>query len=294
MTEILIGTVGDPGSTDALVLGIALARMMEAVPVVAHVRPEPWQTPDPGTAEPGWDAYLDHAAHDIVTTTYDLRRADLDALGGLTVIGRDRHSGDGLDRLAVERDAAMIVIGSVPGGPEHRIHGGSTSERLLHGGSVPVCLAPRGYAARAPEQIDRIVLAVEPHTPRELVTEMVATSSAYGVDLALVTIVQRATNVYSRRIGTNAEGQVLATLRAEAEGAIAQAREWAGADVPGHVVVGETVTDALATYSWRPGDVLAVGSSRVGPVKRILLGDMTFRIVRGATVPVLIAPRNHT
>ena len=45
--------------------------------------------------------------------------------------------------------------------------------------------ADRAEIHRKAGEIDRIVLAVEPHTPRGLVTEMVATSSAYGVDLGL-------------------------------------------------------------------------------------------------------------
>jgi nucleotide-binding universal stress UspA family protein len=57
------------------------------------------------------------------------------------------------------------------------------------------------------------------------------------------------------------------------------------------VVVGDEVDDALASFAWQPGDVLAVGSSRSGVLRRVLLGDMTYRLVRAARVPVLVVPR---
>jgi len=42
---------------------------------------------------------------------------------------------------------------------------------------------------------------------------------------------------------------------------------------------------------WHREDLLVCGSSNLGPVRRVLLGDMTFRLLRAATVPVLVAPR---
>ncbi len=57
------------------------------------------------------------------------------------------------------------------------------------------------------------------------------------------------------------------------------------------VVVGDDVTSALAQVSWQQGDLFLVGSSTRGPVQRVFLGDTTFKLVRGASTPVLVAPR---
>jgi nucleotide-binding universal stress UspA family protein len=57
------------------------------------------------------------------------------------------------------------------------------------------------------------------------------------------------------------------------------------------VLVGDTVDAALADFIWHREDLLVCGSSTLGPVRRVLLGDMTFRLLRAATVPVLVAPR---
>ena len=56
-----------------------------------------------------------------------------------------RSSGVGLAEVASSRHAQIIVIGSAPGGSSGRIHGGSTSDQLLHGSPVPVAIAPHGY-----------------------------------------------------------------------------------------------------------------------------------------------------
>ncbi|MGH3039668.1 MAG: universal stress protein [Gaiellaceae bacterium] len=39
------------------------------------------------------------------------------------------------------------------------------------------------------------------------------------------------------------------------------------------------------------GDVLAVGSSAVGPVARVFLGSRASKIVRNSPVPVAVVPR---
>jgi hypothetical protein len=48
---------------------------------------------------------------------------------------------------------------------------------------------------------------------------------------------------------------------------------------------------ALDSLSWEEGEVLVVGSSRLGPVARVFLGSRTTKIVRSSPVPVLVIPR---
>nr|WP_276568808.1 universal stress protein [Aeromicrobium phoceense] len=48
---------------------------------------------------------------------------------------------------------------------------------------------------------------------------------------------------------------------------------------------------ALESFEWRPGDLLAVGSSRHGPVARVFMGSTATRIVNHSPVPVILLPR---
>ncbi len=295
VTDIVIGTVGDAASDDAAALGIALARTLGAVPVLAHIRPESWQAPGSGRVDAEWDSYLEESTAEILDQTWARHAEALAALGGAVEVGRHRSSGVGLDELAVRRGADYLVIGSAPDGRPGRIAGGSTSERLLHGASVGVAIAPTGYAAVAPERIDRVVVAVDTTAHHSQLGSILDLVHTHGVALSLVTIVRRATRIYSTKLGPTAESDVIRVLRDDAAASLARtldtvaARGLEGADA--QVLVGDDVGAALATYDWRPGDLLACGSRRSGPLRRVLLGDMTFRILRGATVPVLVLPR---
>ena len=54
----------------------------------------------------------------------------------------------GSTTVAEQAGASMIVVGSSPRGARRRISPGSTGERLLHGASCPVAIAPRGLRER--------------------------------------------------------------------------------------------------------------------------------------------------
>jgi nucleotide-binding universal stress UspA family protein len=295
MREIVIGTVGDDGSRDALALGIAIARSVGARPVVVHIRPERWQVPGRGQVDAEWDAYLERRTQEILAETVADRAEELLALGAETDLGRDRSSGSGLDDVAARRGAGAIVVGSAPGGHPGRIRNGSTAEKLLHGAGVVVALAPAGYRDAAPERVTRVVVAVESGSEQTQVGPVVELVGRHGIGVDLLTVVRRATRIYTTQLGPDAELEIVAALRAEADAALERAAEVAhrlGVEVRGrHVVVGDEVDDALASFAWEPGDVLAVGSSRSGVLRRVLLGDMTYRLVRAARVPVLVVPR---
>jgi nucleotide-binding universal stress UspA family protein len=289
MTEIVIGATTDEGSRDAAALGIALARTLDAVPVLAHVRPEPWRAAGSGRVDAEWDAYLEQSSRQTVEALLRADAADFEELGALTDIGLHRQSGTGLDELAQRRGSSVIVIGSAPGGTAGRIQGGSTSEQLLHGSHVPVSIAPTGYADFAPDRIERLVVAIDmDYRPGRLTT---ALDLLPDVEVELVCVVRRATAIYTTQLGADAELEVLHVLRARAADALTAAQADIRRTTQAHVLVGDTVDAALEAMIWRREDLLVCGSSTLGPVRRVLLGDMTFRLLRAATVPVLVAPR---
>jgi nucleotide-binding universal stress UspA family protein len=296
VTEIVVGTIGDSASDDAAALGIALARTLHADVVVAHIRPESWQAPGSGQVDAEWDRYLDESSADIIDRMIAAHARAFAEVGVASAIGCHRSSGAGLDALAAARGSDYLVIGSAPGGVRGRISNGSTSERLLHGASVPVAIATTGYAGVAPERIERLVVALETTADRGHLEPLVAMAAQHGFELAFVSIIRRTTRIYTTQLGHDAEIEVLEVLRAEAEAALERAMDEVVALAPGtsaetEVLVGDDVTSALSRFAWRPGDLLACGSSTTGPLRRVLLGDMTFRILRGSPVPVLVMPR---
>src|SRR5262249_32783081 len=54
---------------------------------------------------------------------------------------------------------------------------------------------------------------------------------------------------------------------------------------------GKTRKAAFASLPWTHGEVVAVGSSSLGPIRRVFLGSNAAKIVRNAPVPCIVLPR---
>jgi nucleotide-binding universal stress UspA family protein len=48
---------------------------------------------------------------------------------------------------------------------------------------------------------------------------------------------------------------------------------------------------AVAAVPWAPGDLLVVGSSRLGPLARVFVGSTATKILRSSPVPTVVVPR---
>jgi nucleotide-binding universal stress UspA family protein len=99
--------------------------------------------------------------------------------------------------------------------------------------------------------------------------------------------------MYPSQVGYDAERLVAEQWRAQA----AEAQEKALTTLPDDVVAeagvvgGHDWEDTLDSLSWEEGEVLVVGSSRLGPVARVFLGSNSTKIIRSSPVPVLAIPR---
>lgn len=57
------------------------------------------------------------------------------------------------------------------------------------------------------------------------------------------------------------------------------------------VAYGHDWDEAFESIGWDDGDVLAVGSSSMGPLARVFLGSRAAKIIRHSPVPVVVFPR---
>lgn len=112
--------------------------------------------------------------------------------------------------------------------------------------------------------------------------------------LRLTTFVVRDRQMYPSQVGYDAERLVAGQWRAQA----LEAQEKALATLPDNVAVveagiveGRDWEDALDSLPWEEGEVLVVGSSRLGPVARVFLGSNSTKIMRSSPVPVVVIPR---
>lgn len=295
--RLVVGVTPEPQSLDALALGCTLAESLRAELVVTNIVPRGYDFPGPAHVDAEWRAFL----IDQADATLDRARAELQGRPGVSYrMSFHNSSGVGLNRFAEEIDARLIVVGSAAGGSTDRIEIGSTADQLLHGSSTAVAIAPFGYASWAPVATGRVVLAYQA-TPEashalELLVGMITSLDGLAQQrLALVSVVQQQTRIYGSRLGAHAEDGVMAALVEQAESALEAAATAVPAalrPVTTQVLTGRDVANALSHFEWGDDDLLVVGSTGRGPWRRVLLGDMSHRIVKATSVPVCVIPRS--
>jgi len=303
MSRIIIGVDEHEGSQDAVAFGLGLARDSGAAVTVAHAYPrQPHGFAGAYEADRfqerqhlgsaglyGAEGYLLEESAKLVERVSEPLRG----LPGLELRSLSEPSAArGLHELAEELEAGLIVIGSSHAGRVERVVTGSTAERLLHGSPCPVAIVPHGYrnverhgsrviacgwdggpesdaALAAAEELARgtaaslrVIWAFEPPShfayPQELSADY-AESIQGARDHAKRSLELRVAQLAT---GIEAEGEVF-----EAPAA--------------HTLV--EVSDAV--------DLMVLGSRGYGPLKAVLLGGVSGKVVAKAACPVIVVPK---
>ena len=191
-----------------------------------------------------------------------------------------------LNDLAEEQDVDLVVVGSPHRGTIGRAFVGSVAEALLHGASVAVVAAPRGYAGRVHDGFDRIVVGYDGSTEADAALRE-GESLATREDLELHVI---AVSTPPTAAPGPFAGPVPSTLP-DATNVVARGVKTVSdeVDVRGRALKGAAVPE-LAAYCG-PDDLLLVGSRSYGPVARTLLGSISSALIHSAPCPVLVIPR---
>jgi nucleotide-binding universal stress UspA family protein len=288
---ILVGADGTDSGLDAVAFGARLAGAVADPLVIVCVAPEDTRLVGAEAEDDvrrHADAILETArgvagevAHDLPT---ELR----------TVFSTSPARG--LCELAEQEDAEAVVVGSTNRGPIGRVVSGGTAERLLHGTSCPVAVAPRGYRRHRREP-PRAVGAAFTDTPEghEAVRVAADLAARAGLPLTVYSVVALHTN-WLRPEAVLPDASVVPE---EVRKAARDALDGVVAGVPGGVrangelLFGEVV-DELSMVADRGVDLLVCGSRGYGPVRRVLLGTVSGALVRQASVPTLVVPRAGT
>jgi nucleotide-binding universal stress UspA family protein len=236
-------------------------------------------------------AFLTRYAEDTIA---EAREFIGDAVQAEYVSTSARTATEGLTSTATRMDAGLVVLGSARHGPFGRFAVGSVTNEMLHTAPVPVVLTPRGYSPASDARLRRVTCAFAGSTrSRTAFDAAVQLSKRHDVPLRLITLVVRDRQMYPSQVGYDAERLVAEQWRAQAEEAQNRALATLPDDVPveASVVSGRNWEDALDSLPWEEGEVLVVGSSRLGPVRRVFLGSNSTKIVRSSPVPVVVIPR---
>jgi len=262
---IVVGVDAHDQSRDATALGAALAGAAGAELVLVHVHPiDPFAdalayqtgTEDPLQAE--GETLLDRAAEAAAPLTpRTLTVAAASTVGGL-------------HRVAARENAELLVVGSSHRGPVGRTLLGSHTERVMAGAPCPVAVAPHGLAGGT-------------WTPKQIVAAFDGSTEAHEA-LALARRLAGQTGAQLRLVGV-AVGPL---DRWEYEykpdwREVEQRRE-------AELRLGDAAEQLLDVAN--ETDLLVLGSRGYGPVRRVLLGSVSGRVVRDAPCPVIVVPRS--
>jgi nucleotide-binding universal stress UspA family protein len=197
-----------------------------------------------------------------------------------------------LHEVASDEAADLVVVGSTHTGHLGRVLPGATAERFLHGAPCAVAVAPQNYRT-LPDRPWRTLGAAYDGSPESEAAARAAADAAGVLSARLRVIeVMGTPEVYAVSAGL-AGGY--AELREDVKRGYEQRLDALVGSLPGEaraegaLLEGEAVR-RLADASGEL-DLLVAGSRGYGPLRAVLLGGVTGRLIHEAACPLVIVPR---
>jgi nucleotide-binding universal stress UspA family protein len=289
MRTILIGVDETPRSEDAIAFGNRLAAVSDAHVVVANAFPYNDAIRDGSNA-----AYRQALSEDAQHTAREMR----DRLAG---IGEDRtrlriaanpSPAHALHDLAEAEHAELVVVGSSHTGRLGRVAPGSTAERLLHGAPCAVAVVPHGYRTRVDQTIRRIGVAYDGSAEATAaVAAGVELAQALSAELEIIGVTMPDTYTGAGMIGAAAYMVPLDELERSVQDGLDAVVASLDPELKAETVrlTGDPA-DELGKHS-AGLDLLLAGSRGYGPLRSVLVGGVSGRLMRTVQCPVIVIPR---
>lgn len=232
------------------------------------------------------------------TEALERLKGELD-VEGIQVEYREVHSTSaprGLHEAAEREGAGLLVVGSTGRGAVGRVLPGSTAERLMHGAPSAIAVVPHDWEAGGGLTTIGVAYA-DTDEAREALRGAHALARRAGATLRVLTVVNVHLGMYGETEATTAEqhgkdfGEVEGEHRLRAEAALRSviAELDGGVEVKVDAFV-EDPAETLVRVSENL-DLLVCGSRGYGPLRAVLLGGVSRRVVAEAHCPVIVLPR---
>jgi nucleotide-binding universal stress UspA family protein len=242
-----------------------------------------------GELETGAQRALDHVRTELREQRIDAR---IELVEGTS-------SAQGLVGLIESMQPALVVLGSTHRGKVRRVLPGSTAERVIHGASCPVAIAPRGYEP-PPGGLRMIGAAYAPTAEgREALRAagLIAHAAAARVEAILVLPPKLAEHQAPGLMAAEHHDGDPAAEAGAARDLTAAERDLRAAiaelspdgDVEPDLLF-QDPADGLVAAS-ESLDLLVMGSRAYGPMKAVMLGGVSRQVIARAACPVLVIPR---
>ncbi|KAA8742330.1 universal stress protein [Corynebacterium tuscaniense] len=284
-SKILVGYLATPAGSDALNLGIALARSWDADLEIVMVVPH---------SENYSGAYPRLTAHETIISrklNAWLENALAKVPEGITATGRVVSGVDeanSLHRTAKELGCDLIILGTRGGGLLRRFSIGVSANALLHSSTIPIALAPPRY--QAPERISRVSCMFGTLAgSRQLISTAIRTAQYTDSELRLISF---HTDEDAGAMPHEIAETVLESLEANANEYLAeQAKHLVDEGLATtEIVTGTSVAEAATELEWREDEILLAGSSRLATAGRMFMGPRAAKVLRSLPIPLLVTP----
>lgn len=189
----------------------------------------------------------------------------------------------GIQRVAEQESADLIVIGSTHRGALGRVLPGSVGEILMAGSSCPVAIAPRGYARGEHLKLGLVGVGYDGFDESRLaLREAVRIARNADADLRVISVAPALTTLRPGPVAPMRDD-----FRERLDEGVAQVPD----DVRAEGVYAEgDPADELAAQGVDL-DLLVLGSRAYGPLRHVLLGTVSGKAMRNAPCPVIVVPR---
>lgn len=228
----------------------------------------------------------------------DVRTFIPDDIESEIVLHSSKSSRRGLLEMCEKSEAYRLVVGPSAEGKGGRIALGSVSNGLLHSASLPVALAPEGFHGPEGERLKRITAAYSgSSTSADLILGAAMVSAQSDVPFRIASFAPRSRVVSAAGVGLDVESSVIdewtQVIRRDTDTILSSIDQL---DIkPGETEVavgtGADWASALTAVEWEHPEVMMLGSSGLGALKRVSLGSHAMRILQHSPVPVVVVPR---
>lgn len=284
MPRIIIGVDNRKRSEDAIVFGGTLARAFDAEVTLVHAYPPDFFGYPSARAHE--DMLRGHA--DATLQRWADRLRDLEGVETRAV--PDYSPARALQKVAEDQHAGLIVLGSSHTGRLGRVLPGSTGERLLNGSPCPVAVVPAGHGtsrASAPP----VIACGWDGSPEAEAALGAAEELARAMSWSLRVVRAFEPVLYSYPPGLGVPyAEVLTDRQTRAEQSLNDRVAHLSSDVAAEAELHQgTAADVLVGVS-ETVELLILGSRGYGPLRAVLLGGVSGKVLRSAACPIVVVP----
>ncbi len=289
MSTIVIGVDDTERSEDAIVFGRQIADASGANVIVANAFP--YSDVPRRAANAEYRRALTEDAKKIAREMRDRLEGIPDDRAQIRVMANPSPA-HALHDLASAERASVLVVGSTHTGTVGRVLPGSTGERLLHGSPCSVAIVPKDYRTQPDRPIQRIGVAYNAtEEATAAVNAAVDLTRALGAELEVIGVVSAEAYGAPALMGGPSQTMLRQDIDRHVQESLNELVASLPAGVEAKAVRLAGAPDEMLSIHSAKLDLLITGSRGYGPLRSVLVGGVSGRLMRSAQCPVIVVPR---